>query len=358
VALIGLNSVFPGGVRWNELKAGPVATDTYRRHLRALPATIERIDNFCSIAFSFAFLIVMMLVFSIVLVSVSSGVAYIIAKTFLHGQSVSTLTFVGVGLIVLPTIFMAAIDRRFARQRAADGEPPAWLRRGMRVALFMNPTLFVGPIMFTLMTNVGRRKIRVVTFAALLTVIFIASLDRLNRANRLALNGYDFFAMSPEHGVDYRFYESQHPDGAPVDRLPFIQSDVITDAYVKLFVPYMPAVDNAAVAARCPRLAALDTRGLHLHSRASVADSLAGPVLDCLAALHAVTLDGKPLAKPAFSFYEQPKTSQRGILAYIPADSLAKGRHELTVSVTVDPADSAGVKGYAPPKPWVIPFWR
>ena len=81
-------------------------------------------------------------------------------------------------------------------------------------------------------------------------------------------------------------------------------------------------------------------------------------MLDCLAALHGVTLDGKPLANPGFAFYEQPKTGERGILSYIPADSLTAGRHELSVNITVDPDDSAGVKGYIPPKPWVIPFWR
>lgn len=358
VALIGLNSVFPGGVRWADLKAGPAATETYRRHFRALPATIERIDNFCSIAFSFAFLIVMMLVFSIVLVGAASAIAFVIAKVFLHGQQASTLTVWLLGLLVLPTLWLAAVDRRFAKTHGPDAEPPRWLRRSMRMALFANPTLVVGPIMFTLMTNVGRRKIRVVTMAAMLTVIIIASIDRLNRANRIALNSYDFFAMSREHGIDYRFYENERPEGAPLDRAPFIQSDVVADRYVKLFVPYVPAVDNEAVAARCPRLAPLDTRGLHLHRRVSVADSLAGPVLDCLAALHGVTLDGTVLAKPGFAFYEQPKTGQRGILGYIPTDSLTPGRHELAINVTVDPADSAGVKNYIAPKPWVIPFWR
>ena len=358
VALIGLNSVFPGGVRWAELKTGPVATDTYRRHLRALPATIERIDNFCSIAFSFAFLIVMMLVYSIVLVGLASGIGYLIAKILGRGQYVGILAPAMVALIVVPTLAMTAVDRRFAKRHGPGAEPPRWLRRAMRVALFLSPTTIVGPIMFTLMTNIGRRKIRAVLIGALMTVIMIASFDRLNRANKLALNGYDYFALSREHGVDYRFYESQHPEGAPIDRLPFIQSDIVTDRYLKLFIPYMPAVDNAAVAAGCPRLAPLDSRGLHLHAHASVADSLAGPVLDCLAALHAVTLDGRPLASPGFVFYEQPKTGERGILSYIPTDSLGAGRHEITVAVTVDPADSVGVAGYVAPKPWVIPFWR
>lgn len=358
VALIGLDSVFPAGVRWAELKAGPATIDTYRRRLRTLPAIIERIDNFCSIAFSFAFLIVMMLVYTIVLIGVASGVGYLLASVLGHAEYVSVLAPSMVALVMLPTFVVTALDRRFAKKNGPDVEPPRWLRRGVGLALVLNPTMIVGPIMFTLMTNIGRQKTRAVLIAALLSVIVIASVDRLNRADKLAINGYDFFALSREHGVDYRFYESQRPEGAAPDRLPFIQSDVVTDRYVKLFVPYLPAVDNAAVAARCPRLAPLDSRGLHLHSHASVADSLAGPVLECLTALHAVTLDGTPLANPGFAFYEQPKTGERGILSYIPADSLAPGRHELTVAVTVDPADSAGIKGYTPPKPWVISFWK
>ena len=358
VALIGLNSVFPGGVRWAELKAGPAATDTYRRHFRALPSTIERIDNFCSVAFSFAFLIVAMLIYSIVLVGGASVIALGIANAFLRGQHVGAVATVTILLILAPTFAMRMLDRRFARTHGTGAEPPRWLRRGMRVALLFNPTLVVGPIMFTLMTNIGRRKIRAVTILALLAVVVIATIDRLNRADRIAFNGYDFFAMSRGHGVDYRFYQNQRAEDVSLDRVPYIQSDVISDRYVKLFVPYMPAIDNAAVAAGCPHIMPLDSPGLHMREYATVADSLAGPVLDCLAALHAVTLDGKPLANPGFAFYEQPKTGQRGILAYIPADSLAPGRHEITVNVTVDPADSAGVKSYTAPKPWVIPFWK
>ena len=358
VALIGLNSVFPGGIRWAELKTGPTTTETYRRQFRALPATIERIDNFCSIAFSFAFLIVMMLVYSIVLIGVASGIGYLLAKMLGRGQYMNVLAPAMVGLIVVPTFVMSTLDRRFAKRHGPGAEPPRWLRRGVRAAQILNPSLVVGPIMFTLMTNIGRRKIRAVLMAALMTVIVIASVDRLNRAGRLALNGYDYFALSREHGVDYHFYESERPDGAPLDRFPFIQSDIITDRYVKLFIPYAPSVDNAAVAARCPQIKPLDSRGLHLHEHAAVADSLAGPVLDCLASLHAVTLDGKPLGNPGFAFYEQAKTGERGILSYIPADSLSAGRHELTVAVTVNPEDSAGVPGYRAPKPWVIPFWR
>lgn len=54
-------------------------------------------------------------------------------------------------------------------------------------------------------------------------------------------------------------------------------------------------------------------------------DSLALPALECLARIHAVTLDGRPQSESEFRFYEHPNTGIRGIVAYIPIDSLPLG---------------------------------
>jgi hypothetical protein len=81
---------------------------------------------------------------------------------------------------------------------------------------------------------------------------------------------------------------------------------------------------------------------------------LATPVLECLARLHAVTLDGAPRPDLPFRFYEHPETGIRGIITYISVDSLSRGQHEITVRHVPSPeADSA-----KPPTPWVIPFWK
>src|SRR5437764_873840 len=76
VGLVGLHSVFPKGVRWENFKSGPVTLEVYRSRLVSLPAIISRTDNFCSVIFSFAFLLVLLFAFTVALTGVFSLVAY------------------------------------------------------------------------------------------------------------------------------------------------------------------------------------------------------------------------------------------------------------------------------------------
>jgi len=86
-----------------------------------------------------------------------------------------------------------------------------------------------------------------------------------------------------------------------------------------------------------------------------LADSVAAPVLACLARIHAVTLDGAPRTDVQFRFYEHPTTGIKGIITYIPADSLARGQHVITVR---QPPPEEVTASTPAPGPWVIPFWR
>jgi hypothetical protein len=86
-----------------------------------------------------------------------------------------------------------------------------------------------------------------------------------------------------------------------------------------------------------------------------VPDSLAIPVLRCLTAIHKVTLNGARLDSIDFNFYSQPESGVKGIIAYIQAEGLPRGRNIITVAQTprfdVDAPKT-------PPSPWVIAFWR
>ena len=44
VALIGMNSVFPGGVRMDAFKSGPLAKDILKRRWQSMESAIERAD--------------------------------------------------------------------------------------------------------------------------------------------------------------------------------------------------------------------------------------------------------------------------------------------------------------------------
>jgi hypothetical protein len=122
---------------------------------------------------------------------------------------------------------------------------------------------------------------------------------------------------------------------------------------VKLFIPYVPRRHNPMVAKTCPTLRPIQGRGLQVGADTRVPDSLAIPVLQCLAQIHAVTVDGAQRPDLQFRFYEHPTTGIKGIITYIPADSLARGQHMITVRPVPSLDGNAST-----PAPWVIPFWR
>jgi hypothetical protein len=159
--------------------------------------------------------------------------------------------------------------------------------------------------------------------------------------------------MSNRFGVDYRLYESQRAPDDIYARLPSIQSDIITGPYVKLFIPYIPRRHNEVVAKTCPSLHPVRSRGLQLGGDTPVPDSLAIPVLECLSRIHAVTVDGAPLRDLQFRFYEHPTSGIKGIITYIPADSLTRGQHLIMVRQVPSPDSTLPV-----PAPVTIPFWR
>jgi hypothetical protein len=99
----------------------------------------------------------------------------------------------------------------------------------------------------------------------------------------------------------------------------------------------------------------LQKRGLQIGADPPVPDSLAIPVLRCLTAIHNVTLNGARLDSIDFNFYQQPESGVKGIIAYIPAEGLPRGRNVLTVSQTPRFGDDAPK---TPLAPWVIAFWR
>ena len=351
VGLVGLHSVFPKGVRWENFKSGPVTLEVYRSRLVSLPAIISRTDNFCSVIFSFAFLLVLLFAFTVALTGAFGLVAYGISHGLLGGRSGETVFLVLAALLAIIPAATSLIDRRFGERLSPRGR--RILQRAIIASYRGTAQGVISPIFVPLLTNVGRNKIRAIFFASLFGILGFVIAERLARSDQLSVNSYDYFGASDRFGVNYRFYENQRSADDIFARTPSIQSDIVTGSYVKLFIPYVPRRHNPMVARTCPTLRPIQGRGLQVGPDTPVPDSLAMPVLRCLAQIHAVTVDGAQRPDLQFRFYEHPTTGIKGIITYIPADSLTRGQH----MITVRQVPSLDGKASAP-APWVIPFWR
>jgi hypothetical protein len=356
VGLIGLNSVFAAGVRWEHSKLGPITQEVYRERMPSLPRLIARIDNFASIIFSFAFLVVLMTLLSITLVTVLGTVGYLLNVALFGGRHFRA---VGLGLMLLfagPSLALRLVDRRFGARLAPESRL-RWLLRRVCVAYYRTMLIgVVGPILFTISTNGRRRMTYVLFYLAIIGSVYVVMGEWIVRHSTFSVTGADYFSTrSSRNAVNYSFYESAWPAEMVNGSMPSIQSDVIRDPYVRLFIPYQPERHNPAMASRCAGLAPLEQRGAHLvqGSTDARADSAAARALGCLAAMHAVTLNGVPLVAK-FRFATHPVTGVDGIVAYLPTAALPHGENVITV---MPPPRRPGSSNTRPIEAWVIPFW-
>jgi hypothetical protein len=151
------------------------------------------------------------------------------------------------------------------------------------------------------------------------------------------------------------------PGGMASGAATSIQSDIVRDPYLKLFVPYDPRRDNAVIARVCPTVRPLQPRGLQLGADSYLPDSSTVPVLECIGRIHAVKLDGRDISDLEFAFYQQDASGVKGVIAYIPLESALRGRHVLEVLPTPPPMlppDSAAQRAAVWKHPYDIPFWR
>ena len=352
VGLVGLHSVYPKGVRWENFKSGPVTLEVYRARLVSLPAIISRTDNFCSVIFSFAFLVVLLFAFTVFITGIFGIVAYGVSHFLLGGRYAENIFFVLAALTAFIPASTSFVDRRFGAKLGPA--PRRYLRRAVELAYRSTVQGVMSPIFVPLLTNVGRKKMMAIFYFSLFGVLVFVIAERFARADQLSINSYDYFAASERFGVNYRFYENQREANDIYARTPSIQADIIRDSYVKLFIPYLPRRHNPMIAKTCPALRPLQGRGLQFGADTPVPDSLAAPALQCLGQIHSVTLDGASRPDLQFRFYEHPATGIKGIITYIPADSLSHGQHVLTVRQVPAPEATAS----APVAAWVIPFWR
>jgi hypothetical protein len=360
VGLVGLHSVFPRGVRWEGFgkSAGPFAIAEYKRRLSSLPAVIARVDNFASVIFSFAFLIVLTFVVSVTSLGVMGLVAWG-ASAFLLGGKHAMAIFMGCAAVfVVPLVVAGLVDKVWGPRLDPDGAAARAVRRVMRYGAWVNGSALFGPIFMTLFTNLRRGVMLPVFYGAVAVALLMGYVDLVGKLQGFGGGGSRFLPDDLDlRGVDNAYYESAREPGDPTT-VPMIQSDIVTGPYVRLFIPYQPDRHDPWMARNCAGAKPLRSTRLHLRrptAPTAAEEGNADRALGCLARLHAVALDGAPRADLRFRFYTHPQTGRDGIIAYLPTAGLAPGPHTITVQ---PPPRRPSSKNRTPPSAAEIAFWR
>lgn len=348
VALVGMHSVYPQGVRWDRLlpKLSPYQARQARTEIPSMDAVVEAADNRATKVFGVGFAMAGIMVPPMVLVSLTLALFSATSSFGLELGDLSVLLLGAVFLgIVLPFGLLVMWDRRAGKTAAPDsptGRRLAWLFRFYSRIGF---TRAMNPLLTLYSSQEGARRTGVLMAVVVITMMIIISLQAV--APRLGWDFGDYRGLPDDRtGVQDLLhplhYASQRGDAVVLMPPPFIPDPVVRGSYLRLFIPYLPQRHNPALKRTCPE--------------ALADDSEAGPRarLDCLARLHALSIDGVPV-QVVFDAGEDPASGYRGMVAMIPVRDLAPGRHELQIQPVVHPDRLKDEKAN---RPFRILFWR
>jgi hypothetical protein len=354
VAIMGLRSVFPGGIDRDKLDQGPVFRRFYSERLLTLDEIEVRVDRLSASIFAFVFLFL----FIFMMMSVWALLAWVLAFIAMRLGGTERVVFpiiIGVFVIYVGLqSFAASVDKRAKTHRV-----PAWAEklslRIMKSMHYISFNFLYAPVFFTFASNSSRRKMSVILVTFLYAMIGIFMLSVFYSRGILGFDSYAYYpAQARAHQLRPMNYDNLRDGNVPAEE-PSIQSDVIEGPYLRLFIPYDAREDNKRMRALCPGVRPLREEGFFMTSRRTkVPDARVAELAGCFERVYQIALDGRPLEKPGFVFYRHPQGRVAGRLALIPVSSLPAGRHLLTVRHTPLP----GVKKDEDADEFFLPFWR
>jgi hypothetical protein len=351
VGLIGLKATFPKGIRWDSISTvGPISRDYYRARLPDLLTVIDRADRAASVLFAMATLIALLLLWSAVIIGGVVLAGGIVGWLVGAVERVAVLGFfVFYTAMMLVGLLIAIADAVFARRNPALQKSPRlrrWVNGMLRTYGMIMPQRLILPVQLTLQSNVSG-KVFLIGFFVIMLVSPLVGIGHVVMSREFSLAG-SYLALDRdaiEHGQASAHYEDMRGESDRLLRYPMIPSDQIAAAHLRLFLPHMPERDNPLIRKRCPAL-------IDGESQQSPGPAAAARVA-CLAALWAITLDGRPIDVAGFLASERRDLGLRGLQGYLPMTGLTPGRHDLLAVWNPEGPED----GRERRREYRIPFW-
>lgn len=339
IALVGIHSVYPQGVRLERMQMGPIQRAIENARQQSPDTAIERADNRASVVFAIGVSVAIILAFVCVCLCGTLLMATLLLQAL--GWQVEPFAVMAILIVVAmtPLALVTTLDRRQSLREGglAHRIVGALLRFYARIGMGRNNNHIIS----ILTSNDGERRTMAMVVGAMLAASVGVGLSYAAMRSPGAIGSY---ALFPNVGarIDPVHYDDQR-DPTRDEAQPYVQSMVIADPYLKLVVPYHPRRDVPAMReCKTPEKA-----------RSERANAL----LDCLRTLHAVTLDGKPLADLRYEIASDPRTDRPALLAMIDVRALAQGRHELRIAQPPPERRKPGKDASAQDDTRIV-FWR
>ena len=322
VGILGLSSVYPKGINLKKLNFNTIFNKQISQY--NFNDFIIKIDNICSSIFSFSFLIsfsiVSLCLFFIEMMLLSSFLYNIgVAEGWIG--DVITLPFGIFGFLFFIDYFLFGILKKI------KWKPFGYVFNIIDkfykyiTFIFIYDTLY-----YAFISNVKRRII----FLLIVGFIFLStSFDSFELKKPAYFpNVKSSKNIMKSRNYEDKFMQRDHYDKNLYPRYPFIQSDVITENYLKLHIPYHSSM-NIPIENLCPEIAGIflksDTSGLNTIDKQE-------RILNCINNAYTIVIDSEEIESDfVFYDYAHPLLDIKTFFMFIPLGQHLNGRHTLRI---------------------------
>jgi len=336
IGLVGLNSVFPD-YSIEDSAYSRIYTEKMSNKLPKLPATIDSLDEICSVIFSAAFTLLLIYLYGGVLSTI-----YLLLFNVLKDSVPTTVLLIPLFLFLAIYVVMTfwsllANIKKFKQNNLIQ----TWYYH----IVIWGSKIFYGPLYkYSLQTSMvfgsNFKKKKALVKAVLFMFIFGMALGifQIFQSNVLYLLRID--RKIDKTRVESNYY---HDNNKEADFLlaPEIQTEIVTDNAIKLFIPLFTH-ETDIMKRTC------DLKSLKNNEDADVSREKRWQAnLDCFSATLKIRLNKKPV-NVAFLKADHPETNQFGLTGFLKLTNTPEGVHNLIITKKV----SSELE-----RTWEIPFF-
>ena len=329
VGVLGLSSVYPQGINLKRLNFNVIFQKEIKKY--NFNDFIIKIDHICSSIFSFSFLISFSIVSLCLFFTEVVLLAIFLAKiTWLDSiQDIIIISFFALGCLFFIDYFFFGIIKKVK-----------WEKFGYvfnKIDTFYKHITFIfiyDQLYYAFISNVKRRVVFILVVGC---VLFARTLDSLE----LKTQTYFPNAKSSKNIMQYRSYEDKFKKNNAYDSdlyptYPFIQSDVITQNYLKLHIPYK-AYMNKPLANHCPEIADIIFESDDPENNNSEKEK---KILSCINNSYTIFINENPVENDfIFYNYAHPLLDIKTFFMLIPLDLYPGGRHVIRIEQIIKSLD-------------------
>lgn len=358
IGVIGLRSV-QENINFDKLKYSSFFTQVLNKKVISLDRMVIKLDEICSLLFSFAFLIISMIIsFGLHLIVLGGLAIFFKSLTNLTSGILSTI----IGVIGSISVFFVFISGLIY---FIDYVSLGFFKKFKVISKIYYPIYqFIGTITLAIISKslyyyfisrFSKKKIRIIYFVIALLILFV-SLTKFDQ--------YPFFPGNENLKTLYNNQYDDLRDAKSYIASVSIQSKIVSGKFLELFIRYDPR-DNEKIQTNCPEFTTLKKSGLNwsktleasdggfLLTSQNYKDEDLDRLINCLASFYEVKINGLLIRDIEYYYYRHPAKNQKGLICMIDLSNFASGKNILEVKkVFLDTNGTKKKNDYTQ-----VPFW-